>query len=88
MKFGNIIIKLKFKYRGNDGKCQLPSGPIVSIKTKLKCQEHPLKNLINKFENIKDPTQRVFIDEWRSLPSDEDQIADWIATNGPVTFGN
>uniref|UniRef100_A0A915LQM4 Peptidase C1A papain C-terminal domain-containing protein n=2 Tax=Meloidogyne javanica TaxID=6303 RepID=A0A915LQM4_MELJA len=34
-----------------------------------------------------DPTQRVFIDEWRSLPSDEDQIADWIATNGPVTFG-
>uniref|UniRef100_A0A1I8BKL4 Pept_C1 domain-containing protein n=1 Tax=Meloidogyne hapla TaxID=6305 RepID=A0A1I8BKL4_MELHA len=34
-----------------------------------------------------DPTKRVFIDEWRSLPSNEDQIADWIATKGPVTFG-
>nr|CAD2183730.1 unnamed protein product [Meloidogyne enterolobii] len=57
-----LLSENAYPYRGNDGKCQLPSGPI-------------------------DPTQRVFIDEWRSLPSDEDQIADWIATNGPVTFG-
>ncbi|KAL7078313.1 hypothetical protein ACQ4LE_002696 [Meloidogyne hapla] len=57
-----LLSESAYPYRGNDGKCQLPSGPI-------------------------DPTKRVFIDEWRSLPSNEDQIADWIATKGPVTFG-
>lgn len=34
-----------------------------------------------------DPTQRVFVDEVRSLPSEEDQIADFIVEKGPVSFG-
>jgi hypothetical protein len=34
-----------------------------------------------------DPSQRVFVDKFKSLPSDEEQIADWVADQGPVTFG-
>jgi hypothetical protein len=29
----------------------------------------------------------VFIDQWRSLSPNEEQIADWVAIKGPVTFG-
>jgi hypothetical protein len=34
-----------------------------------------------------DPSQRVFVDELKSLSSDEGQIADWIVEKGPVSFG-
>lgn len=56
------LMESAYPYRGNDGKCSLPPGPI-------------------------DPSQRVFVDQLRSLPANEEQIADWIAQNGPVTFG-
>ncbi|KAL3102277.1 hypothetical protein niasHS_003686 [Heterodera schachtii] len=34
-----------------------------------------------------DPTQRTFVDEVRTLPSDEQQIADFVVEKGPVSFG-
>ncbi|KAK6727078.1 hypothetical protein RB195_005026 [Necator americanus] len=53
----------------------------------MKETEYPYCGTDQNACRLKNTTERVYIHSYRTLSSNEDAVADWIAANGPVTFG-
>ncbi|KHJ83603.1 papain family cysteine protease [Oesophagostomum dentatum] len=53
----------------------------------MKETEYPYLGTDHNECRLTNSTGRVYIRNYRTLSSNEEDIADWIATSGPVTFG-
>nr|CDJ81168.1 Proteinase inhibitor I29 and Peptidase C1A domain containing protein [Haemonchus contortus] len=53
----------------------------------MKEEKYPYSGTDQNTCLLKRDSERVFIQSYRMLSSNEEVIADWIAANGPVTFG-
>lgn len=51
-------------------------------------KEYPYSALKHDQCFLKENDTRVFIDDFRMLSNNEEDIANWVGTKGPVTFGN
>lgn len=50
-------------------------------------KEYPYSAVKHDQCSLKQNDTRVFIDDYRMLSQNEEDVADWVATKGPVTFG-
>ncbi|KAK5969177.1 Cathepsin F [Trichostrongylus colubriformis] len=53
----------------------------------MKEDQYPYKGSDHNTCLLNRESERVFIQSYRMLSTNEEVIADWVATNGPVTFG-
>ncbi|CAI2357930.1 unnamed protein product [Caenorhabditis sp. 36 PRJEB53466] len=50
-------------------------------------QQYPYSAMKHETCSLRTNDTRVFIDDYRMLSTNEEDIADWVGTKGPVTFG-
>ncbi|RCN51345.1 papain family cysteine protease [Ancylostoma caninum] len=49
--------------------------------------EYPYRGTDHNMCQMTNTTERVYISDYRTLSTNEEVVADWIAANGPATFG-
>ncbi|KAL6729859.1 hypothetical protein Aduo_000874 [Ancylostoma duodenale] len=63
------------------------NGGFVKEHGLMKEAEYPYRGTDHNMCMLGNSTERVYIRDYRTLSTNEEVVADWIAANGPATFG-